>query len=189
MSYILEALKKSERERSQVNIATLQTTPQVVFSNRSLWIGMLIGGLALAAVAALAWFVNLQLARTDAANPVPVPAAAESSAPEASPAQAAVEPAPAAARDSAPAASSGTVAAAQRVSTVSELDPAAREKVQSLSLNVVSYSKVPERRFIMVNQRIVRESETVGDGIVVKRILPEGALLGVGPYEVMVRPE
>lgn len=187
MSYILEALKKSERERSRVNIATLQTSSQVVFNNRSLWIGMLIGGVALAAVATAAWLVGFRLDHTGPVSAVP-PATESSSASGAAPARSVDSAGRPRLPESAPE-PAAEASRARRVDGMSDLDPSARARIQGLSLNVVSYSDVPSRRFIMVNQRIVRESETVGDGIVVKRILPGGALLGVGSYEVMVRPE
>lgn len=187
MSYILEALKKSERERQRGNIATLQTSSQIVLSHRSLWIGFLIGVVALSAVAATAWFVRLQLTGSTVVSPSasPEPSRQESRAP----------PAPQQTQTSSAVAGSGTAApakapdSAQRVDSIDQLDAAARARVAGLSLNVVSYSEVPARRFIMVNQRIVHESETIGDGVVVKRILPNGALLDVGKYEIELRPD
>jgi len=38
----------------------------------------------------------------------------------------------------------------------------------------------------MLNQRIFRESDIVDDGVVVKEILPEGVLLRIGEYEVVI---
>lgn len=181
MSYILEALKKSERERQRGNIATLQTAPQVVLNHRSLWLGMLMGAAVLAALVVIAWFVDPRLARR--AADVPRTATASGARPGA--AQSKAQPQP-----SGPSAASAPAKAGapQRVDSISQLDPADRARIQGLSLNVVSYSDVPRRRFIMVNQKIVHESESIGDGVVVKRILPGGALVTVGRYEIMLRP-
>ena len=203
MSYILEALKKSERERRRGNINTLQTSSQIVLSQRSMWIGFLIGVVALSTVAATAWFVNHQLAGPvavrSAASPEPPrrePGRESHQASNRAPGQALHSPTPtprapassAALDTSAAPPQARSSGAVQRADNVDQLDPADRARIEGLSLNVVSYSDVPARRFIMVNQRIVHESETVGDGVVVKRILPNGALLDVGKYEVMLRP-
>jgi general secretion pathway protein B len=187
VSYILEALKKSERERQRGNITTLQTSSQIVLSQRSLWIGFVVGVAALGAVAATAWFVRLQLTGSPVVSPAasPEPSRQESPAPTA-PQQSQTSSAVVDSGTAVPAQPADTV---QRVESINQLDAPSRARVAGLSLNVVSYSKVPAHRFIMVNQRIVHESETIGDGIVVKRILPNGALLDVGKYEIMLRPD
>lgn len=212
MSYILEALKKSERERQRGNITALQTPSQVVLNQRSMWVGILIGVVALSAIVAVGWVVNRQLihfgpgAPAESGAPLPRPesqglnhesrqevgrnveqgAVRETTARRDQGLKPAATDAAAPTVDIAEPASSGTV---RDVDNMAELDPADRARIQRLSLNVVSYSEVPSRRFVMINQRIAHESESVGDGVIVDRILPGGALLRVGGYRIMIRPD
>lgn len=175
MSYILDALKKSEREREQGAVPVLRTSRRVVSSRRRLWQVGLAGALVLMSAVAV-WFKAPRV--HDAVVAVWSPAAPDSAV------------VPAAREDLAaqqPAASEP--AAPRRVSTIDELDPAIRARVEGLSVNVVSYTQAPERRFVMLNQRIVRESDAVGDGVIVKRIVPEGAVLAVGEHEILLKPE
>lgn len=189
MSYILDALKKSEQEREQGAVPVLRTSRRIVSRRRRLWQGGLVGALVLISAAA-GWFMGPRV--YEAVVAVWSPAAPDGAAgPAASKPQTALkssEPAAGEARGARqPAAPEPT--APRRVSTIDELDPAARARVEDLSVNVVSYTQAPERRFVMLNQRIVRESEAVGDGVVVKRIVPEGAVLAVGEHEILLRPE
>ena len=184
MSYILEALKKSERERHLGSIAALQTAPQVVLSRRSLWLGMVIGAAVLAAFVLIAWLVDPRMIRRAADSPGRPAAETRHGTGQANTQPQSSGPSAAAAAPAGP----GRAGAPQRVDSISQLDPADQARIQGLSLNVVSYSDVPRRRFIMVNQKIVHESESIGDGVIVKRIVPGGALVTVGKYEIMLRP-
>lgn len=192
MSYILEALKKSERERARGRIPTLETVSNQGVSRRSLWLGVLLGAGALLLAAFVAiWVLEPRFSRPsgladDPGAPKvsgerPAAVVANEPGPEAS-----VEIHQTGAAETGPEPSD---VAPRRVAAIDDLEPGVRQRIRDLSVNVVSYSDVPERRFVMFNQRIVRESETVGGGIVVKRITPEGALLSVGGYEILVRPD
>lgn len=188
MSYILDALKKSEQERNRGNIPTLHTTSQVVFSHRYLWIGILIGVGALSVVAALVWIVSLKLFQPAAPGtsslqgsqnetPVAEPETRAVLRPETGNAQVGSQP------------EKNTAPEPRHLDSVGELSADMQAQIERLSLNVVSYSDVPERRFVMLNQRIVRESEAVGEGVIVERILPDGAVLSVDGHEILIRPE
>lgn len=184
MSYILDALKKSEQERRQGAVPILRTPRQVVSSRRRLRLGALAGALAVISAVAV-WFMGPRV--HEAVVAAWFPAAPDSAArPAESTPQTAL-------KTSEPAAGEGRAeqqpAASRGVSTIDELDPASRARVESLSVNVVSYTRAPERRFVMLNQRIVRESEAVGEGVIVKRIVPEGAVLAVGEHEILLKPE
>lgn len=198
MSYILEALKKSERERQRGNIASLHTPSQVVLNRRSLWMGMLIGAMALTALAGGGWVVHRQLMRSSPGEPVgsPAPLPEPKDLSQGVSRESSRSPAPAAAASDSPGAATVEPVSLQEpskavrdVNSIEELDPADRERIRRLSLNVVSYSEVPARRFVMINQRIAHEDESVGDGVVVERIVPGGVLLRVGGYRIMIRPD
>lgn len=184
MSYILDALKKSEQERQQGAVPILKTSRRVVSSRRRLWQGALAGALVLVTAVAV-WLMGPRV--HEAVVAAWFPAARDGAAgPAESKPQTAL-------KASAPAAGEGAAtqqpSAPRVVSAIDELDPAARARVAGLSVNVVSYTQAPERRFVMLNQRIVRESETVRDGVIVKRIVPEGAVLAVGEHEILLKPE
>lgn len=203
MSYILEALKKSERERAKGNIPTLETVSDTGVSRRALWLGVLIGAGALLLVALAAWLVSQQFLRTDSspvrsatppATSVDEPSASTSTGEDPAPAEASTTRADEPRESGSEAASQPTSEARepqapQRVAGISDLDPDAQARVRDVSVNVVSYSRTPERRFVMLNQRIFRESDRVDDGVTVKEILPEGVLLQVGDYEVVLEAD
>jgi len=187
MSYILEALKKSERERSKGHIPTLETAPDTGVSRRALWAGVLLGAGALLLAALAAWLLARTFFQQDAAQP-PQPAGVESkaSAPAADDTRRDAGSGP----DAGPAPdTAGGATAPRRVSDPGEPPAEVRRRVQSLSLNVVSYSQTPERRFVMLNQRIYREADTLDNGVVIKEILPDGALLQVGDHEVVIEAD
>lgn len=189
MSYILEALKKSERERARGNIPTLETATQQGVSHKFLWLGILLGAGTLLLLLAIAWFINLQFFRSPGPAGDGTAAGAPASAPAESTAAGTGTETSVEIRSSRTPTDSETGDASRSVTNMNELDADARRRIEGLSVNVVSYSDVPERRFVMLNQRIVRESETVGDGVVVKRITREGALLSVGDYEILISPD
>lgn len=190
MSYILDALKKSEQKRNRGNVPTLQTSSRAVFGQRSLWLGIVIGMASLLVVAGAAWLINARWFQS--AAPGATETAAESRVPEsASGAATASASTSASVAPAEPEAAPAPEPAAEaiRVDSVDQMDANARARLEELSLNVVSYSETPARRFVMLNQRIVRESGTVGDNVVVKRIMPGEALLRVGDYEILVSPQ
>lgn len=194
MSYILEALKKSERERARGKVPMLETASTPGFSHRAMWVGILIGVGALSSLAAIAWLISLQFTQqtvpTEGGGTARLPAEQQ---PEVKGQSGATVRAHNSEDESARRGKSVIDASAahspKRVTGLSELDPAVRARIQGLSVNVLSYSEVPERRFVMLNQRIVRESETVFDDVVVKRIMPGEALLNVGGHDIVVVPD
>lgn len=189
MSYILDALRKSEQEREQEALPTLRTPPRRAPRHRWLRVVLPLGAVALVAVIAAVWVAGPGL--LDARNASRAPAGVDDSAARpvtspAAPRTAEVEtPDP---RNDATGAQPEARPSNQAVGAAGP-DPATRRRVKGLSVNVVSYSDVPERRFAMIDQRIVRESEIVADGVVVERIVPDGVVLSVGAEEVLLRPQ
>lgn len=190
MSYILDALRKSEQDRADDAIPVLHTPPRIAPGRRRLWWRIGLGVVIAGSAALAAWQAGPRLlteARTalqatPLRDPGSEPAGKASMAPPAAEAQsrgveARAVPERADAHDPAPQAGAR------------DPGPPARARLEGLSVNVVSYSEVPERRFVMIDQRIVRESEAVADGVVVKRIVPEGAIVQAGGEEILLRPE
>lgn len=193
MSYILDALRKSEQDRADDAIPVLHTAPRVAPGRRPLWRRIGLGVLIAASAALAAWQAGprlltearMALQATPSGDPGSEPAGKASTDPPAAEAgsrgvkeRSAPEPADARAAD----------APAPQAEARDAGSPA-RARLGGLSLNVVSYSEVPERRFVMIDQRIVRESEAAADGVVVKRIVPGGAIVQVGGEEILLRPE
>lgn len=189
MSYILDALKKSEQERQAGAVPVLRTAPPVDARRRGLWLGMLVG--VAAVLSAAIWLAGpgwLDQFGTPLRIPV-ISGAGEAapSTPSASPPSDGTDRTGSA--DAAPAVRAESTGAVSTGTGLETLDPALQARVKELSVNVVSYSDTPGRRFAMIDQRIVRESESLGEGLVVKRIVPEGVILEVGSREIMVEPQ
>jgi general secretion pathway protein B len=178
MSYILDALKKSEQERKLQAVPALHTLRRTRSGTRRLRLAVAMFAAVSVAAAAVVWLVEPRWPSPAATTQQPL---ASSGAVEAPP-----KP-PAAPRESGqPAEAPPDGVRSGR--TTSGPEPAVPGRLEGLAVNVVSYSEKPGRRFVMLNQRIVRESDTIGDGVVVKRILPEGVVLSVDGDEVLLKP-
>lgn len=169
MSYILEALKKSERERALGGVPSLDTVHERVRPASLLpWVIALIAVLLLSAMVAL-WLLRdggPVIAETAQAPPAGTVKEAQT------PAMVAPPPAPA----------GGSRAA------VGTLPPALSAQLPALAVNVVSYSDEPGKRFIMINQRILREGDRLGTDIMVREIMRDSARLEFRGHEFVVRP-
>lgn len=189
MSYILDALRKSEQEREGSAVPILQAPPRTVTGFRRRSPALAAGVALIIAASAAAWliapdFLNGTGGAPDSpASPDPSPATAGSriTTPVDNTESLAPSGDTAVVRD-------GASRSGEVTGVPEGADSGRHPRVADLSLTVVSYSDTPERRFVMLDQRIVRESEAVGDGVVVKRILPNGVILGVGDEEVLLEP-
>ncbi len=199
MSYILDALRRSqaERERGQVpgldapTTAPPSTAARGMRSGPWLWLG---AGLALGALgAALVWLWRpaapppmLAAAApvgASAARPVPTP-----STPTANPAPPPVLPVvvsappqaaapavltPQAVPQPAPAAPT----APPRALSLAELPPEQRRELPPLVLGGSIWSENAVSRFVIVNGQVVREGEVAAPGVTVERIAPKAVVL------------
>lgn len=187
MSYILEALQKSERERNHNKVPSLQTSPMAFFDHRRTWVGILIGIAALLSVALFVWLIGVEWfhAATRQESVVTLDDDAESrvSVPKTTQVESAEH-----GRKEMPEKASRDVDPSP-TEDLGQMDEDVRARIEDLSVSVISYSEVPARRFVMFNQRILRESDSVTDGVVVKRILPKSVLLSVDNHEIVIRPD
>lgn len=184
MSYILEALRRSqaERERGQVpglhaHAAPAEAPPPARRGGPALWLGV---GLGLGLVAALvAWWLR-PVAPTPVVVAAPAPVAV---APSAAPLPVVVSapvpvavPAPAPVPAAAP--SPPPVAAAPpRVPTLAELSAEQRRELPPLVMGGSIWSENAISRFVIVNGQVVREGEAAAPGVTVERIAPKAVLL------------
>lgn len=182
MSYILDALRKSEQERQGGAVPMLGAPPRTSRGGRRRRLAAWTGAVALLGASAAAWLVLPGLENDDGNTPQPPAPADPAAAGTRSPAME-VHP-----ESDHPVGDAAAPRTGEVAGNPGNSDSRARARVDDLSLTVVSYSDTPERRFVMINQRILRESESVADGVVVRRILPEGVILGVGTEEVLLEP-
>lgn len=197
MSYILEALRRSQAERERGQVPGLNAQPGAVAAlpthrEGPPWRWVLpLAALAVAALLLAVWAWRGAAGPAPAAGPAvaapaqPVPAAppvAEAaplplvvSAPPPPPVAAALPAAPAA-----PAVAekpSSPAAAAPRALRLSELTAEQRRELPPMSLGGSVWSDSALSRFVIVNGQVVREGETAAPGVVVETIGPKSVRL------------
>ena len=169
MSYILEALRKSERERALGQVPSLDTVHDQARPPRSLPWAVIAIALVLLLAVVVFWLLRDTGPTASGiveAPPPPTTTEAQLQPPALPPAPPAVD---------------------NRIAAET-LPPALREQLPPLDVNVVSYSDNPAKRFIMINQRILREDERLGADITVREIMPDSARLEFRGHEFLVRP-
>lgn len=194
MSYILDALRKAERERHLGQPPSLTAPPLAAETRRRRlgpWLGV---GLGLGLNAALLAFF---LTRTQPVAP-PVTATTPSTAP--APATSRKEPAdkpipelspptiprPSRGRreePSRPSLTPGSVSLAptpEPVPSLETLSAGARRGIPALNLDIHVHSADPDKRFVVINGRRYREGEQLGEGPVLETVTRDGAILRQG---------
>jgi general secretion pathway protein B len=192
MSYILEALRRSQAERERGQVPGLNAQPSAAAAlpaqrDGPPWRWVLpLGALALVALVLAIW------AWRGASGPAPVatPAPAVTAAPPAEapaplplvvsappPAPVAVPAPTAAVAPSAAEKPTAPAPAAPRVLRLSELSAEQRRELPSMSLGGSVWSDSALSRFVIVNGQVVREGETAAPGVVVDTIGPKSVRL------------
>jgi len=201
MSFILDALKKSETDRQQQAGAEFSNVPSSSAGDRpSLkWVWILVGLLAINFAVLLGILLRLDSpAQAPVATPPPASVPAESAVADppsfeeqiarAREREADRELAAAAVPDDTPTVSApATTTAPQpattttrtspRVMTIDELRLSGALQIPELHLDILVYSEVPEERFAFINMVKQREQSTLDEGPVVSEITPEGVIL------------
>jgi general secretion pathway protein B len=197
MSFILDALKKSESERQRKGapgIADLPLGSRSTGGSRWMWI---IGSLLVINLAVL--IVLASRPDTPEANPAPSAdlAPVESSKPaqratptfseivaevkrDSPPATVAPEikdPEPVVRVEAPPAATTGSARVVDGPPSFSELRADGSLNVQELHLDIHVFSTTPSDRFVFINMNRYREGATLEEGPRVTEITPEGVIL------------
>ncbi|MEL7186009.1 MAG: general secretion pathway protein GspB [Pseudomonadota bacterium] len=194
MSFILDALRKSENERQQqgpAEFAGVPTSERETSTPRWLWLVGLLLAINLAVLAGL-------FMRPDAsppAQPVPTPiqqqrpsaepsfsdrvAAAQRELPEqvASEPVATPEPERAALQPVVVTQDATSIDTSQIYPTLQEVVAAGRVSLPPLHLDIHVFSDTPADRFVFINMSKYREGARITEGPLVNEITPEGAVL------------
>jgi general secretion pathway protein B len=187
MSYILEALKKSEAERNRHNAAMRLVNEPMPLRPQSLWPKALAAALVLNAAAFASWWYWQDVRpRDDVALSQPVPAA---TAPLQQPAEAA-EPAPwqqqptapqtAAVAEPAPAMSAAPpapAAADAEVLRFQSLPMSERASFPQMEFSTHLYASDPDMRRVVINGQRAQEGDTVAGGVYIERITETGVIV------------
>ena len=208
MSYILDALKKSERDRSLGHVPTLNTEhgyPKLGVRSR-LWLVLAL--LILLVLLAVGIYGVIFWDRGRGANFVGVqPKAAapskfsnkeypgkSSSMTVDSPAREAT-----AVYQERPPAKANSIPSEVRLpeiskqleenyQTIDDLEDGIRQTLPNIVVNVLSYSELSHRRFVMVNQKIYHEGQKINGQVEVVKIDREGVILRYRGREFLTTP-
>ncbi|MEO8718078.1 MAG: general secretion pathway protein GspB [Burkholderiales bacterium] len=209
MSYILDALRKSDQQRQRGAAPTLLAslaTPVVPRPPALLSYGLLALVLVGAGVA-IGWLRPWQpqsaapAVRLAAMPPEPAPSQPAPVPPEPAPKskpQARIpSAAPAAPRQAATEVSrkalepvpeqrantgAAAVAPAQTAMSMAELPVAIQQELPAMSITVHAYSAKPADRLVGINNRLLREGNEVAPGLKLERITPDGMILNYKGY-------
>ncbi len=193
MSFILDALKKSETERQRQKVPSFADVPDGKDSPRAprwLWV---LGGLLTINVVFLSGLMlrqQLQPIATAPSETIPVvepadatPSAIVDEAKQVEPQQAA-DTAAETTFDARPVAEGRTTSMMSMpekitapLSTFNELRANGTILLEDLHLDIHVYSEQPEKRFVFVNMNKYREQARLAEGPLVREITPEGVIL------------
>ena len=197
MSFILDALKKSETDRQQqgnAEFAAVPIGPRATSVPRWLWIVGVLLAINLAVLIGLLLQPDSSPSTTPvAASTISIPSQPEVTLPPSFEEQVAT------ARQNVPAQQSADVEAAADTNTVrpvlisqnpssvspDDLHPTLQEvrargalNLPELHLDIHVYSNEPEDRFVFINMSKLREGSQLDEGPVVAEITPDGVILG-----------
>lgn len=185
MSYILDALRKSEQQRRQgaAPLARLAEAGETGPLRRTRSLNGMIAVLLIGSGVAVGWWRPWQAgpampvpAATVALPPAPPPEARRATpAPPAEP----VSPRPAAVAQAAPPPpAAGTDAAGgPDAGSLSELAPELRQELPALVMSLHSHSADPKERMVMLNGTMLHEGDQVTPGLLLQEVTPDGAIL------------
>ncbi|NND37022.1 MAG: GspB domain-containing protein [Gammaproteobacteria bacterium] len=198
MSFILDALKKSETERQQQGSAEFATVPVGKTRARTprwIWVIAALLGINIAAMLGLMLRPDTPPANVASPSPAVIPAEtpvphedqpgptetfeekiaeARDRQPEVALTTPVAEMAPDVAQEAAPAAT-GTVT--NDVPSLVELQAAGRVQVAPLHLDIHVFSYVPSERFVFINMNKATEGSTLDEGPRVEEITVDGVML------------
>jgi hypothetical protein len=184
MSTILEALKKSERERKLEKVPTLGTMrPPEESASSGYWI--LLSSLAVCITAGvIAWLWLGRGASVDLASQAPVITSPPGETREqvegierATPARA-VDPAPVV----------PVQTSLDEVVDLRSLPESIASQLPDLTISVISWSEGSDRNFVMMETGIFRVGDAIQDGLFLESIEPDAAIINFMGRKILIRP-
>ncbi|OGA12794.1 MAG: hypothetical protein A3H33_02665 [Betaproteobacteria bacterium RIFCSPLOWO2_02_FULL_65_20] len=207
MSFILDALRKSDQQRQRGAAPTLLTAQAAAVAPRrpAYWVqglfaaalvgaGMLIGWLGprqpeqpaapvLATPETRAPAIPPALPALTRATKPPIQNPAVAAPSPGAPGPASASPATAAvAPGQAPAPEVAAGAGAQDAMALAELPVSIRQELPALQVLLHMYSPRPEKRFVTINNQTLQEGESAAPGVTLERITPDGMILSFKGY-------
>jgi general secretion pathway protein B len=199
MSYILDALRKSDAQR-RLGTPPALVTPQPAaiapVRSRTLPYGLLAAVLLAAGIVIGAWrpwqaeerpVVAADTAAVKPAAPVqsaplapPAPPVAPAPAPLAKPAQVREQPRKAVA--AIPKKAAAPAAPAVEVVPFSDLPISVQQEIPPLSITAHAFSPIVRDRLIGINDRVLREGEQVTPSLLLEQITPDGMIMSYKGY-------
>lgn len=190
MSYILDALRRSEQERRRLEPAATVAAPEPAAAGGRSWLPWLLGAALAANAAGLGWLLLQEPATAPPPLPTPaVDAAVAAGPPRLGPRLADIAgrpnmPSPAVA--SRPAATSGEARTepepaplpAEPEPPLLEALPAEfRRSVPAIGVSVHVYAAQPAARWVLIDGKRYREAQELPGGVRLERIMPDGMVL------------
>lgn len=74
------------------------------------------------------------------------------------------------------------------VQSSDDLPSSMRQQLPQMALNVVSYSRNDDKRFVMIDQKIYREGESVQGGMTIEEITEDGPIMSWRGRRFLMRP-
>lgn len=200
MSYILDALRKSDQQRQRGAAPTLPAgqTPAVAPRQPAFLAYGLIAAVLLGAGVAIGWLRPWQTEQAAPTPPKPPAQAALATAmpaPALAPPPAQVKPESGVAKRAAGTAGSVKSAApeqtaagradaprAQSVISMSDLPLSIQQELPAMAISVHAYSGNPPDRMVGINNRMLREGGEVAPGLKLEQITPDGMIFGYKGY-------
>ena len=197
MSYILDALRKSDQQRRSKAAPTLLTLqPSAVVRKRPAYLTYgLLAVILIGGGVVIGWLHPWQpepaAVKQVESKPIeskpgpPVPAASEIASrakpdgvlPEARTPASNTAPSPERRVDIAAADAAG-----ETVVEMEKLPTSLREEVSKITVSVHAYSNTPEKRLVGIGRRILHEGDYVMPGLKLEEITPNGMILGYKGY-------
>ncbi len=184
MSFILDALKKSEAERQRQDAPGIANVPDGSArksSHKWIWLVALLLSINLAALIGVLYMANRGVEPAVTTAPLPAENIEQSSASFSAIVAEAKRTQP---ERSGSATAPSTVdtlpmsAVNESFSTFDDLRAQGALSLPDLHLDIHVYSGQPSERFVFINMTKYKESSKLSEGPVVKQITPEGVVLG-----------
>ena len=201
MSYILDALRKSDQQRQRGATPTLPTVQTAEPGQPAYFIYGLLAAVLVGAGIVIGWLHRSQLERpaaeTIAAKPLESSARQTAPAPVA-PARPAPSPSNAGTRGTPPKAvtaadaptpvpekpanTGGPTDPVREVMTIGELPASIRQELPGMQISLHLHSTKPENSFVSINNQMLQEGAYPAPGLRLERITPDGMIFSYKGY-------